>query len=570
MLLLVCIGGLSAYLAHFFRENYVSNLEAQLTDQARLVGDAGEPYLLSAVPGALDALTKRLGGQIDARVTIIDPGGNVLGDSQEDPSTMDNHSDRPEFRQAMESGTGSNIRRSETLGYDMIYVATRITPDGQVLGVARVSLPLTEINAAMGHVNGVITAGAVVAALLGILLAFQLARLTTEPVKRLTMASKDMAEGRLDHQVVATSRDEVGDLARAFNRMAQKQKEAVALTTAERDRLAVLLESLQDAIFVVGADGRVTMVNQAAGKLADVPRNETTGRTFIEVMRDYEVDVLLQECLSKNEQRTGLVELKARKRFVRVLATPFAQEGGCLLLIQDLTDLRKMETTRRDFVANLSHELRTPVTSLKALGETLREGAIEDRAVARDFLDKINVETDRLAQMVEEMGELSRIESGAAPLQKGPVDLAGVADRAASRLKAQADRAGVRLEIRVPGGLPGILADEGRIEQVLINLVHNAIKFTPAGGLVTVSARVEGNSLVTAVSDTGVGIPEDDLPRVFERFYKADKARAGGGTGLGLAIARHIVEAHGGRIWAESVEGRGATFSFSLPLAPPG
>jgi len=187
--------------------------------------------------------------------------------------------------------------------------------------------------------------------------------------------------------------------------------------------------------------------------------------------------------------------------------------------------------------------------------------------VARDFVGKMNVEVDRLAQMVQEMGVLSRIESGEAPLQRTPLNVAEVADRAVGRLKAQADRAGLRLEIQVASDLPRVLADEARMEQVLVNLIHNAIKFTPPGGRIAVSAKAEGDKLVVSVSDTGVGIPEDDLPRVFERFYKADKARAGGGTGLGLAIAKHVVEAHGGKIWVDSAEGRGATFSFSIPLA---
>jgi two-component system phosphate regulon sensor histidine kinase PhoR len=567
-LLVVCIGGLSAYLSHFFRDNYVDNLRTQLTDQAKLVGDASEPYLLSGDASELDTLAKRLGGQIDARVTIIGGDGVVLGDSEEEyPATMENHGDRPEVMEALAEGTGSDIRRSETLHYDMMYVAAVIAPDGDTVGVARVSLSLAKINAAMGHINVAIAAGALVAVVLGIVLAFQITRTTVDPVRRLTVISKEMAEGNLNQEMTVQSRDEVGDLARAFNRMAAKLKEAMALVTAERDRMAIVLESMGDAIFVLDRDGKVTMTNKAAGKVLEIPRDAAIGRHFIEAVRDYEVDALLQQCLEKNEQRTGLVEVRSRKRLLGVIATPFPEEAGCLLLIQDLTELRKLETVRRDFIANLSHELRTPIASLKALGETLRDGAIEQPSVARDFLDKINLEVDRLAQMVQEMGELSRIESGEAPLQKAPVNVTDVVARAVERLKAQADRAGLRLEAQVAPDLPRVPADEARMEQVLVNLIHNAIKFTSSGGLITVTARADGGKLVVAVSDTGVGIPEDDLPRVFERFYKADRARAGGGTGLGLAIAKHVVEAHGGRIWVESVEGKGSTFSFTLPLA---
>jgi two-component system phosphate regulon sensor histidine kinase PhoR len=565
-LLVVCIGGLSAYLSHFFRDNYVNNLRTQLTDQAKLVGDASEPYFLSEEGSELDILAKRLGEQIDARVTIIAGNGIVLGDSEEDPATMENHSNRPEVIEALAEGTGSDIRRSETLHYDMMYAAAAIAPDGDTLGVARVSLPLTKINAAMGHINAAIAVGALIAAALGVLLAFQITRITVDPIRRLTRISKEMAEGNLNQEITVPSRDEVGDLARAFNRMAAKLKEAMALVTTERDRMAIVLESMGDAIFVVGRDGRVTMTNKAAEKVLEVPREAAIGRTFIEAVRDYEVDALLQQCLEKKEQRTGLVEVRSKKRLLGVIATPFPEEAGCLLLIQDLTELRKLETVRRDFIANLSHELRTPIASLKALGETLHEGAIDQPSVARDFVGKMNVEVDRLAQMVQEMGELSRIESGEAPLQKVPVKVADVAARAAERLKSQADRAGLQIKLDIASGLPSVSADEARIEQVLVNLIHNAIKFTPPGGRVNISAKAEGDKLIVSVSDTGVGISEDDLPRVFERFYKADRARGGGGTGLGLAIAKHVVEAHGGKIWVESVEGRGSTFSFTIPL----
>ena len=568
VLLVVCIGGLSAYLSYFFRENYMDNLRTQLTDQARLVGDASEPYFDIGETGDLDALAKRLGEEIDARVTIIGSDGTVLGDSEEeDPATMENHSDRPEVIEALAGGTGSDVRRSETLYRDMIYVAAAIAPDGDTVGVARVSLPLTRINAAMGHINAVIAVVAMIAAALGILLAFQITRITVDPIRRLTRISQDMAEGNLSQEITVPSRDEVGDLARAFNRMAAKLKEAMALVTAERDRMAIVLESMSDAIFVVDGEGRVTMTNKSAEKVLQVPRDKSSGRHFIEVVRDHEIDALLQQCLKTRTQQTGVIELRSKRQLLGVIATPFQEDSGCLLLIQDLTELRRLETVRRDFIANLSHELRTPIASIKALGETLHDGAVEQPSVARDFLEKINLEVDRLAQMVQEMGELSRIESGEAPLQKTPVNVAEVVDRAAGRLKAQADRAGLRLETQVATDLPRVPADEARIEQVLVNLIHNAIKFTPSGGRITVSAKADGGNLVVAVSDTGVGISEDDLPRVFERFYKADRARAGGGTGLGLAIARHVVEAHGGRIRVESVEGRGSTFSFTLPLS---
>jgi two-component system phosphate regulon sensor histidine kinase PhoR len=566
VVVVLCILGLSLYLAHFVRNEHIDNLKIQLADQAWIVADSSAPYFVSDGTAELNALAVRLGDLISGRVTIIAGDGTVLGDSQEDPAGMENHSDRPEVAQALTGIVGTSIRHSETLSRDMMYVAVPIEADSAIVGAARVSLPLTAINRTIGHINRVIAAAAVIAAVIGVAAALQLTRITVNPIKKLTQASKRMAEGDLGQEIHVKSSDEVGDLARAFNRMSYRVKETMGLVTAERDKMAVILAHMGDAILAVDGEGRVTMVNTAAERILRLSRENVVGRTFIEVVRDYELDALLQLCLKSGEEQIGLVEITARRQSLGVIVTPFKGESGCLMLIQDLTEMRKLETARRDFIANLSHELRTPIASLKALTETLQAGAIHDPSVAADFLDKMNTEADRLAQMADELGELSRIESGEAPLKKELVEVSGVVTRVTERLRAQAERAGLLLETRLDPELPQIPADRGRLEQVLLNLIHNAIKFTRPGGRVSVTAVTDGQYLTVSVADTGVGISTDDLPRVFERFYKADRARAGGGTGLGLAIAKHIVEAHQGRIWVESVEGRGSTFSFSLPL----
>ena len=567
-LILVCILGLSLYLSHFFEDSYLENLKVQLADQARLVADSGTSYVSSGQGAASDALAKRLGEQIDARITIIASDGMVLGDSDEDPAAMENHSDRPEVIDALVQGTGSSIRHSSTLGLDMMYVAVPVVDGGQVVGIARVSLPLTEIHDSVGHVNVTIAWTALVAAFLAILVAVQLSKVTVTPIKELTDVSRRMAAGQLDQEIDVTSVDEVGELARSFNLMAARIKEMVAIISTERDRLAVTLSNIGDGIVVVDGDSRVTLVNRAAETMLHIPKGDAAGRSFVSLVRDYELDNLLQRCLRTREQQTGMVETSPRKRALGVSATPLKENPGCLLLIRDLTELRRLETVRRDFVSNISHELRTPLATLKALAETLREGALDDPLVAKSFLGKMNTEVDRLAQMVEELGELSRIESGEAPVQMEPFDAASTLEQAAARLRPQAERAGVRLDTSIPSDLPRAIGDREKVERVLVNLIHNAIKFTDAGGSITVSVETDGGSLRVSVTDTGVGIPADDLPRIFERFYKADKARSGSGTGLGLAIAKHIVEAHGGAIRAHSTEGKGSVFSFTLPLFP--
>lgn len=566
IVVVLCILGLSLYLARFVRNEHIDNLRVQLADQAWIVADSSAPYFASDETADLNALAVRLGDLISGRVTIIAGDGVVLGDSEEDQAGMENHSDRPEVAQALTGTVGTSIRRSETLGRDMMYVAVPIEAGSVVVGASRVSLPLTAINRTIGHINRVIAVAAAIAAVIGIVAALQLTRVTVNPIKKLTQASRKMAEGDLGQEIKVTSSDEVGDLARAFNRMSSRVKETMSLVTAERDKMAVILAHMGDAILAVDGEGRVTMVNSAAERILHLSREKAVGRAFIEVVRDHELDAMLRSCLGTGREQTALVEIAAGRQSLGVIVTPFKGEPGCLMLIQDLTEMRKLETARRDFVANLSHELRTPIASLKALTETLQAGAIDDPAVAGDFLGRMNAEADRLAQMAEELGELSRIEGGQVSLKKEPVDLPDLLAGVLDRLRAQAERAGLRLETRIDPGLPCVTADRGRLEQVLVNLVHNAIKFTAPGGRVSVTASADSQHLTVSVSDTGVGISADDLPRVFERFYKADRARAGGGTGLGLAIARHIIEAHQGKIWVESVEGRGSTFSFSLPL----
>jgi PAS domain S-box len=580
-LIIVCIGGLSTYLVHFVRGNYLTNLESQLTNQAQLVGDVSELYFVGSglVPDlspnviaseakqSLDVLAKRLGEQIDARVTIMDRRGVVLGDSEENPSTMENHGSRPEVVEALSNGVGSSIRYSTTLGCDMMYVAVPITANGEIVGVSRMSLPLTEINKPLRYISRTIIGGAAIAAIIAILLAIQISRATTEPVKKLTQMSRRLAQGELDQKIKVTSKDEVGELAGAFNQMVAKLKEMVALLTAERDKMSAILSNMADGIIVVDGEGKVNMINRAAEATFQLSWDKAQGQTFIEMVHDHELDDVLQKCLKTGEQQAGLVEIEPGKQFLGVIATPLRGRAGSVVLLQNLTELRRLETVRRDFIANISHELRTPLSSLKILAETLQQGAINDPAVAKDFLDKINAETDRLAQMVGELGELSRIESGEASLNVRPTDIGEIAMQAMERLEAQADRVGLDLVMNIPQGLPEIPADRERVEQALVNLLHNAIKFTPSGGRISISAKIEDDNALISVVDNGVGIPADDLPRIFERFYKADKARAGGGTGLGLAIAKHIVEAHGGKIWAESVEGKGSTFTFTLPIA---
>lgn len=334
----------------------------------------------------------------------------------------------------------------------------------------------------------------------------------------------------------------------------------------ERDALLTALSRMGDGVMVTDRNGTVVSVNDVQLSRLQLPEQKVVGRSFIEVVQDHEVNDIVRRCLVEGRPVSAVVETAPGRSFLNVTATPVGREGGCAVVLEDLSEVHRLERVRRDFVANISHELRTPLASLKLLSETLSSGGADDTDLLRDYLGRIDVEVDRLAQMVEELGELSLLETGQVSLERKSVNVAVLVEGAVGRLEAQAERAGLSVTVDVPDDLPDPIGDARRLEQALVNLVHNAIKFTPAGGSVTVAARRAGAGVSVSVSDTGVGINEDDLERVFERFYKADRSRTSPGTGLGLAIVRHVVELHGGRVRAESRRGSGATFTFTLPL----
>ncbi|APV44941.1 two-component system, OmpR family, phosphate regulon sensor histidine kinase PhoR [Dehalogenimonas formicexedens] len=387
----------------------------------------------------------------------------------------------------------------------------------------------------------------------------------TEDELELDVAMKKLGGGEPPDKLRLVAIGELADLKHSFNEMTKQVGDRLRSLERENGKLELMMDNVADAIFVVNRYSEITMVNNTALRMFNLEPS-VVGRTFIDAVRDHEFDALVKTCLASGSRQHGSIEIRPDRRFFEVTVTPPKNEPGAVVVARDLTEIKRLERVRRDFVANISHELRTPLASLKLLAETLRGGAIDDPAVAADFLNRIEVETDKLTQMVRELGELSRIESGEAPLSKKPMDLGSFINKVAERMRPQSDRAELALSVEVAPGLRPVPADADRIEQVLVNLLHNAIKFTSPGGRIIVSANPKnGNAVEIAVKDTGMGISAEDLPRIFERFYKADKARGGGGTGLGLAIAKHIVKAHGGDIRAESVPGQGSTFYFTLP-----
>jgi two-component system phosphate regulon sensor histidine kinase PhoR len=374
----------------------------------------------------------------------------------------------------------------------------------------------------------------------------------------------DEYASRIRGQNVVTDTKELENLSSSISSLVSTFDLRHSTLDAERARLATVLDQMTDGVLIADAQGYIQFANPAAGRLFQTAN--PINRSITEVVRNHQLVEAWRRCQQTREMQSETVEVPTRHQFLQLIVVPDQHESGSLLLVQDLTRIRRLETVRRDFISNLSHELRTPLASLKALTETLQDGALDDPPAARHFIDQIQVETDALSQMVTELLELSRIESGRLSLDLQPAAPCDLLNSASKRMQMQAERAGLSLRVECPDDLPKVRIDSQRLEQVLVNLIHNAVKFTRAGGEVVLEAGAVTGEMRFAVRDTGIGIPAEDVERIFERFYRVDKSRTGSGTGLGLSIAKHIVEAHGGRIWAESVEGRGSTFYFSIPI----
>lgn len=567
LLIVVSMSVLGIYLTSFARNTQLENLRSRLEDEARITAEASLPAFLGQ-GGDLDTLAKKLGMEIDARVTIIALNGTVLGDSQEDPATMENHATRPEVIDALASGLGESTRYSTTLGEMMMYVAVPITNQSNIVGVARVALPLAAVENSLNQVTLIIILAVVVMAVLAIVAAVLISRATTRPLREITKASKRIASGELGQKIPVRTRDETGQLAQAFNEMSSNLNKLVGDISIEKTKLQTVLANMADGVIMADVEGKIVLANQATERLFGFTEKDVINKPLIEVVHDHEADEILKLCLRTSQMQTAQFESVTSKRFIRAIAIPLIEDRltGALLLFQDLTELKSLQTMRRELVGNISHELRTPLAGIKAMVETLKDSAIDDKEAAMDFLTRIDSEVDRLTQMVSELTELSRIETGHVELRISAVNLNLLVEEVVAQLNPLAQRQQVTITTDPATDLPIVRADKDRIRQTLTNLVHNAIKFNRPGGRVIVSTKVDKESVIVSVSDTGIGISKEDLPHVFERFYKADKARPRGGSGLGLAIAKHTVQAHSGSISVQSEEGKGSTFSFSLPL----
>lgn len=578
LLLMIMLG---TYLTAQFDRWYRSQMLQQWHQSAqRLTAEPALVAILEQEVTAIDATQTALflrerADLFGVRLLLLAPAGELLADSHQSTSA-DEHSlpsvDTPNFTDnlsAMPLARFGEPFFDETLGKRVVALFVPIFVENMRVGFLGLYIPAAETIQIVAQIRILIFPAILSAAvmIMGLMLYESLRSAFT--IRRLHAVAEQITQGDLSARVLSVRSGEEGQLVRAFNRMADKLQKQMAKRAREKDRLYTVLHVMTDGVLLLNRHNNVRFLNDAAAKILNTKRKRALRRSFVQTVRDHRLVEVFQWCLQSGQTETQILELDT-DIVVRMVVTPFlrGKDRGHLVVLQDLSRLHQLQTTRQDFISNISHELRTPLASLRALVETLSDGALEDKVAAERFLRHMEVEVDALAQMVQELLELSQIESGNVKLELDTVPVAALLQHATERLQAQAQRANVSLAFSIADSLPHVLVDLGRIHQVLINLIHNAIKFTSPGGSIHVTAEPSDDEQITiSVIDTGVGIAHEDLPRIFERFYKTDRARASGGTGLGLAIAKHLVQAHGGNIWVESLLGKGSSFYFTVRIA---
>lgn len=566
ILLALSLASIAASTSFFFDRFVLLNLEKELISEATL---ASEPLNNKSLQSEVDLEAKHLAEITGNRITIILTDGTVIGESDRSTVGMENHLQRPEVQSALKNNIEPVIRLSLTMHQRYIYVAAPIYDAQGIIGVVRLARSLEYYDSTISKFRMVLFITAGISLVIALIFMFLQTSRRFNPLRKISEAIFTSSEGELKTITTNGRRDEIGLLITSHNSQVERINLQIQNLRNERTKLSAVLFNMTDGVILVNAQGLVTMVNPSAQKLFQTSFHADQGNTLIEVVRQHQIVELWELTLQTGKTQNTIIQTSMEKDNIQVIASLLGPilPGEVLLLFQDLTLLRKLETMRKDFVSNISHELRTPLASLKALTETLQNGAIKDPKVSNRFLTQMDEEIDNLTQIVTEILELSKIESGKVPLEKKRCSISDVVTRPVERMRMQAERAGINLETALPEELPDIEVDKVRIQQVFVNLIHNAIKFTSPGGSIKVSALQNDQTVEFSITDTGIGIPPADLNRIFERFYKTDPSRSSSGTGLGLSISKHIVEAHGGKLWVESTLGLGSTFSFSIPIS---
>jgi two-component system, OmpR family, phosphate regulon sensor histidine kinase PhoR len=555
-----------------YEDHLYADLEARARLAARPIGD----LLAHDQSADVDPLCKELGRAAHTRITVILPDGKVVGDSNEMPENMDNHARRAEIAQALAGNVERIQRFSNTEQEERIYLATPLVSDGKTLAVVRTSLPLSDLTETLGTIRNRILIAALIGVLVHALVTLVISRRMSRPLEVIKTGAERFAAGDLGHRLRVADSAEIGALAETMNRMAGQLDERIQTVLRQQNEREAMLSSMEEGVLAIDNEGTILSLNEACATLLGGEPEKLQGRSVYEVIRKADLLQFVESALAGAEAVEGEFPLRGeRDRWVSahgtVLHDSRQNKMGVLVVLHDVTRLRHLEEVRRDFVANVSHELRTPITSIKGFMETLADGALDDKENAKRFLQIVLRQVNRLDAIIGDLLVLSRIERGAEEqrIELAAESIRGVLLAALEMCEKRAGDKGVRVELQCPGDLVGEI-NAALLEQAVVNLLDNAVKYSPPGSVVEVRAADEGDDVVIRVMDHGCGIDAQHLPRLFERFYRVDKARSRelGGTGLGLAIVRHIALAHRGSVSVESTLGAGSEFCLRLLKSP--
>jgi two-component system phosphate regulon sensor histidine kinase PhoR len=558
------------------REFYEKDTAANLESRARFVQKELAGRAVLSNEEYVDKLCKELGKESSTRITVILPSGKVIGDSHDNPATMENHADRPELMDALAGRMGSAKRPSPTLEMDMLYVALPLREDHEIIGAVRMAIAVTAIDQALRVIRIRIVHVGLVVAVVAAVVSWVISRRISRPLEEMRRGAERFARGDLSGRLSVAGTQEIATLAEAMNQMAAQLDERIRTVLQQRNEQQAVLSSMVEGVLAVDRDERVITLNQAAASLLGVNPQEALGRSIQEVVRNKDLQQLVIAALSGSAVPETEITLRHDgERSLQAHATALrdgeGREIGAMVVLNDTTRLRKLESVRRDFVANVSHEIKTPITSIKGAVETLLDGAINNPADAQRFLGIVANHLDRLNSIVEDLLTLSRIEQEAEKariaLEEGRIK--HILEAAIQGCETKAAAKNISIELTCADDLVARI-NPPLLEQAVVNLLDNAIRYSEPGTAIHVEAGTSDSETTISVRDHGCGIASEHLPRLFERFYRVDKGRRPaeqGGTGLGLAIVKHIAQAHGGRVSVESAVGKGSVFSVHLPKA---
>jgi two-component system, OmpR family, phosphate regulon sensor histidine kinase PhoR len=573
LIILLSLGGVTWYSLSVFEQAFLRQTSASLETKAVLLTQTIQSlFPFSENQKAIDSFCKELSKKIATRITIILPDGTVIADSEKNPSEMENHQGRIEIQQAIKGVTGQSIRYSTTLQEDMMYVALPVFKDSKISGVVRTALPLTILKQAQRHITFQILISGFLISLFAAILSFLISRRIGKSLEKLKEGAERFAQGLLQAKIPLCDSMEMSRVAEAMNQMADQLEERIQTIRLQQNEQNAVFSSMTESVLALDNEEKILNFNQAAGLLFTIPLETGRGRSVQEVIRNPDLERFLKKAFENTEPIEAEIVIREEEERIlqarsSLLKNAEGKRIGILIVMNDITKLKKLETIRKDFVANVSHELRTPVTSIKGFIETLKNGAVNDPSEREHFLDILLRQTDRLNAILEDLLSLSRIEQESEKdeiiLETG--DLKKMMGAAIQNCQKKAEEKNIRI---IRSGEENILVkmNPSLIEQALTNLIDNAIKYSDEGKEIRVSVRQTEKQIQISVQDFGCGISKEHLSRIFERFYRVDKARSRkmGGTGLGLSIVKHIVQAHKGEIKVESTPGKGSTFSLYL------